>query len=390
MAGVFVSHASADKDVVEKVVFFLLSRGVPVWYDSIELGLGNRLIQSIRKGVDRSTCFLVLLSRNALSSAWVAQEIELALRHERELNRDFLLIGLLDDLEVPEAVADRVYVRLVGDEFLAGCDRIRDHLLSQNVGMRDIPLRQQIVPVAFRRGVHLEKFELARKLEAIRSAFGPDALAGLGTENFRCFLEFKLRDLEKRAQAAALSQDDDPNLPDEESHAAKLILERVAGEKRSILDGIRLIAQNWPADSAAEASYWFAKNLRHGIICALSRKAFAKPDEEPEIETVFGAGCRVTNELSGCSTSRVPSRSGSSMRKAMSDCSGLGSTPTRLVAAICWTRSGSRGHCTTTSWPTPPSLSSSCPPCCGTIIAGCAMSYAGTSAIASWNGSSSH
>ena len=94
--------------------------------------------------------------------------------------------------------------------------------------------------------------------------------------------------LEKRAQAAALSQDDDPDLPDEESHAAKLILERVAGEKRSILDGIRLIAQNWPADSAAEASYWFAKNLRHGIICALSRKAFANPDDEPEIETVFG------------------------------------------------------------------------------------------------------
>ncbi len=81
---VFVSHASEDKDAVaEPLARALVKTGLRVWYDRIELQLGDSLRQRIDEGLAHSHFGIVVLSRSFFAKHWPQQELNgLAQREE--------------------------------------------------------------------------------------------------------------------------------------------------------------------------------------------------------------------------------------------------------------------------------------------------------------------
>jgi hypothetical protein len=68
MAGVFLSHSSKDKPFVTRLAADLVARGIPVWFDSWELEIGDSLSERIFEGIDESTYLILALSADSTES----------------------------------------------------------------------------------------------------------------------------------------------------------------------------------------------------------------------------------------------------------------------------------------------------------------------------------
>jgi hypothetical protein len=74
---VFISHASEDKTAfVEPLAHYLVQQGLRVWYDAFTLKLGDRLRQSIDRGLARSRYGIVVLSQAFFEKHWPQYELD--------------------------------------------------------------------------------------------------------------------------------------------------------------------------------------------------------------------------------------------------------------------------------------------------------------------------
>lgn len=73
---IFISHSSQDKWFADKIVTLLDQLGVSVWYDKIDLYIGDNLLQKIHAGLQESSHLIVILSRQSIVSKWVKEELE--------------------------------------------------------------------------------------------------------------------------------------------------------------------------------------------------------------------------------------------------------------------------------------------------------------------------
>ena len=74
---VFVSYASEDReDVVEPLVKHLRDLGLEVWYDQLQLQVGDRLRRKIEEGLARCRFGVVVLSPSFLSKHYPAMELD--------------------------------------------------------------------------------------------------------------------------------------------------------------------------------------------------------------------------------------------------------------------------------------------------------------------------
>jgi hypothetical protein len=110
---VFISHASEDKDTfVRGLVSNLESAGVKVWYDEFTLKLGDRLRQSIDKGLAKSRYGVVVLSVNFFNKQWPQDELNGLAVRERNGEKVILPVWLdVDERYVASyspTLADRV------------------------------------------------------------------------------------------------------------------------------------------------------------------------------------------------------------------------------------------------------------------------------------------
>ena len=122
---VFVSHASADKAFVDRLVADLAARAVPVWYDKFDLRVGESVPGGINEGLSGSKYFLVVLSKSSVASRWVTEELNAALIEQVARGGTFLLPALLEDCEVPPLLRHRRYA-----DFRADYDRGLADLLA--------------------------------------------------------------------------------------------------------------------------------------------------------------------------------------------------------------------------------------------------------------------
>lgn len=74
---IFLSHASADRVVAERVVMALREAGADVWFDERNLG-AQQLLQEIQRQLATRPIFIVLLSPAAFASDWVRDECKWA------------------------------------------------------------------------------------------------------------------------------------------------------------------------------------------------------------------------------------------------------------------------------------------------------------------------
>jgi serine/threonine protein kinase len=86
MARVFISHATEDREFVEKEIISLLQRhGIQTWYSKDDIHTAVRWEQTIRLGLESCDWFLVVLTPRSVTSTWVQAEVHWALdeRHNR-------------------------------------------------------------------------------------------------------------------------------------------------------------------------------------------------------------------------------------------------------------------------------------------------------------------
>ncbi|SFQ78252.1 toll/interleukin-1 receptor domain-containing protein [Donghicola eburneus] len=72
----FLSYASEDREIAQRVAEGIQAAGVETWWDRWEIGAGDSIVQKINQGLDGCTHFIVLLSPNSINKPWVQTEID--------------------------------------------------------------------------------------------------------------------------------------------------------------------------------------------------------------------------------------------------------------------------------------------------------------------------
>jgi hypothetical protein len=104
---VFVSHASTDKLFVDRLIADFVARAIPVWYDKLDLRIGESIPGSINAGLAESKYFAIVLSKAAVASKWVQEELNAALMTQVAKGGTFILPLLIEDCTVPPLLAHR-------------------------------------------------------------------------------------------------------------------------------------------------------------------------------------------------------------------------------------------------------------------------------------------
>lgn len=82
---VFISHATSDRPVVERLAVALEAAGVRVWMASKDIAVGANYAQEITDALSRAAGIAVVLTPAAITSPHVRREVNLAIDRGREL-----------------------------------------------------------------------------------------------------------------------------------------------------------------------------------------------------------------------------------------------------------------------------------------------------------------
>lgn len=115
-ARIFISHSSKDKASVRMLAHNLSEYGIDAWLDEDELALGDRLTQRISKAIDSADYFVIVLSSHSIESRWVQKELDFALTKEATENRRIIVPILLERVELPDSIKDRIFADFTDQE----------------------------------------------------------------------------------------------------------------------------------------------------------------------------------------------------------------------------------------------------------------------------------
>lgn len=122
MPKVFISHSSKNRRRAERLANALKKRGVDVWYDEWDMLVGHNLADQIYEGIRSSDYLAVILTKAAITSRWVKEELDLAKVDEIE-NRGTKIIPLLyERCDIPYGLRTKVYADFTS--FTKGFDRL--------------------------------------------------------------------------------------------------------------------------------------------------------------------------------------------------------------------------------------------------------------------------
>ena len=124
---VFLSYASADKEIAHRIVNELRERGICVWFDAYELQFGDSIVEAVENAISASDYLIVLLSPNSANSVWVQKELGAALSGELTSRDITLLPVLIADCDIPPILASYQYLDLRTD-FEQGVARLVEQI----------------------------------------------------------------------------------------------------------------------------------------------------------------------------------------------------------------------------------------------------------------------
>lgn len=109
MPEIFLCHSSKDKFFVRMLAARLRERGVRVWLDEAEMRVGDSLTARLGSAIQTAEYFGVVLSGNSVGSEWVQRELQIALQKEVVKKRIVVLPILLQPVQLPAFLADKIY-----------------------------------------------------------------------------------------------------------------------------------------------------------------------------------------------------------------------------------------------------------------------------------------
>jgi len=80
---VFISHSSKDRAFTKRLAALLKSNGIEYWYSATHIAGAKQWHDEIGQALARCTWFLVVLTPQAVRSAWVKRELLFALNDVR-------------------------------------------------------------------------------------------------------------------------------------------------------------------------------------------------------------------------------------------------------------------------------------------------------------------
>lgn len=109
---IFLSYASADRDVAQKIAEKLRQSNLRVWFDAYKLQAGDSLTARIQDAIMAGDYLVVLLSPDSVRSQWMKRELNASLSLELQSRTITILPVLIADGEIPSALAEIRHIDL--------------------------------------------------------------------------------------------------------------------------------------------------------------------------------------------------------------------------------------------------------------------------------------
>lgn len=107
---VFISYSKRDRRFSEKIYSRLVAAGVSVWIDKFEIKAGHSIQGRIEEAISNASYVIVVLSPNSVSSAWVTDELRLAMTRQRDEARRLVVPLVYKECAIPPFLKDRLYI----------------------------------------------------------------------------------------------------------------------------------------------------------------------------------------------------------------------------------------------------------------------------------------
>lgn len=124
----FISYATEDNDFAAEVAYGLRSNGLSVWFAPLSLRVGDKLLDSIEKGLQESRTGILILTPSYLAKNWTSYEMDILIRQHVDRSKKLLPIWL----GVTKAEIDERHIGLGGIVAVTATDSI-GHVISQLV-----------------------------------------------------------------------------------------------------------------------------------------------------------------------------------------------------------------------------------------------------------------
>lgn len=121
MARVFISYNHKDQELARRLAVDLRKSNHQVWEYSSEMNVGDSLIQRISDAIKNADFLIALLSENSIASNWVQKELRIALEMEISDSKIRILPVLIDAVELPIFLREKVFASLAREEDYSRC-----------------------------------------------------------------------------------------------------------------------------------------------------------------------------------------------------------------------------------------------------------------------------
>jgi hypothetical protein len=82
---IFISYASQDRDLAQRLLMAMGETGVSGWMDAADISTGTAVSAAVRTAIKQSSALVVLLSPKSLHSQWINFEVGAALALNRPI-----------------------------------------------------------------------------------------------------------------------------------------------------------------------------------------------------------------------------------------------------------------------------------------------------------------
>ncbi len=129
-SSIFLSHAHADRSIVQQLYHELRKAEVSCWLDEAEILPGESIMSKVEEAIDDMDYLGVILSKTSVNSSWVQAELRMAMTEELKEARVRVIGLVIDDCRIPGFLRDKLYVDLRTD-FTAGVRQLVSFLYGE-------------------------------------------------------------------------------------------------------------------------------------------------------------------------------------------------------------------------------------------------------------------
>ena len=109
----FLSHAHADKKIVDDLAFWLGEvSGIPIWYDSKNLPVSTKIVSHLSKAIEESKSMILVLSDSSIRSGWVEEEYNAGMSQRTQFSNFKIIPIRIDECEVPSFLQTTKWIDL--------------------------------------------------------------------------------------------------------------------------------------------------------------------------------------------------------------------------------------------------------------------------------------